>query len=137
MIPIQGLKTNGQYAFLYRVIMQPGEELGRLQNSLVIIHKSTLHNITITNVTYVPLLYYYNSVMKGFSWSKYALVVWSVLGITDLVYAVSLGALIESGTSAMATFPWVLIPTVGVTFDVALHGITLYRLRKMESPPLR
>ena len=39
-------------------------------------------------VTAIPFAYF---LKKGFSWSKYALVVWSVLGIADLVNAVSLG----------------------------------------------
>jgi hypothetical protein len=69
---------------------------------------------------------------KGYSWSKYAVVVWSVLGIADLINAVSLGLIITNpdfSTSTMATFPWILVPTVGVPLALALHGITLYRLR--------
>lgn len=50
---IQGALSNSKGEI---ITMQPGDELGRLPNSLVIIHKSNLHNITITNVTYVPLL---------------------------------------------------------------------------------
>ena len=69
---------------------------------------------------------------KGYSWSKYALVVWSVLGIADLVNAVTLGVITnpDFSTSTMATFPWILVPTVGVPLGLALHIITLYRLRK-------
>lgn len=65
------------------------------------------------------------------SWAKYAVVVWSVLGIADLVNAISLGLLTssEAGISTMTTFPWFLIPTVGVPLALILHGITLYRLR--------
>jgi hypothetical protein len=68
---------------------------------------------------------------KGYSWSKYAVVVWSVLGIADLVNAVTLGVITnpDFSTSTMATFPWILVPTVGVPLALALHGITLYRLR--------
>jgi hypothetical protein len=29
----------------------------------------------------------------------------------------------------MATFPWILVPTVAVPTALALHGIVLYRLR--------
>jgi hypothetical protein len=55
-VMIPSLKANGQQSALSNSskLMEPGDELGRLPNSLVIIHKSTLHNITITNVTYVP-----------------------------------------------------------------------------------
>jgi hypothetical protein len=68
---------------------------------------------------------------KGYSWSKYAVVVWSVLGIADLINAVTLGVITnpDFSTSTMATFPWILVPTVGVPLALALHGITLYRLR--------
>ncbi len=69
---------------------------------------------------------------KGYSWSKYAIVVWSVLGIADLVNAITLGRITspDFGNSIMATFPWILVPTVGVPLGLALHGVTLYRLRK-------
>ena len=69
---------------------------------------------------------------KGYSWSKYAVIVWSVLGIADLVNAVTLGRITspDFGSSTMATFPWILVPTVGVPLGLVLHGITLYRLRK-------
>ncbi len=54
MIP--GLKVNGQQGALSNSskLMQPSHEVGRLPDSLVIIHRSTVHGITITNVTYVP-----------------------------------------------------------------------------------
>jgi len=85
-------------------------------------------------LTAIPFAYI---LRKGFSWSKYALVVWSVLGIADLINAVSLGLLTsEVNRPVMITFPWILIPTVGVPLALALHGITLYRLRNIESPPL-
>ena len=79
-------------------------------------------------VTAIPFAYF---LMKGFSWSKYALVVWNVLGIADLVMAISLGLITSPGfgISTMTTFPWVLVPTVGVPIALMLHGITLYRLR--------
>jgi len=69
---------------------------------------------------------------KGYSWSKYALIVWSVLGIADLVNAITLGRITspDFSNSTMATFPWILVPTVGVPLGLALHGVTLYRLRK-------
>jgi hypothetical protein len=80
-------------------------------------------------VTAVPFAIF---LWRGYSWSKYAVVVWSVLGIADLVNAVTLGGITspDFSTSTIATFPWILIPTAGVPFGLALHGITLYRLRK-------
>jgi hypothetical protein len=84
-------------------------------------------------VTAIPFAYF---LRKGFSWSKYALVVWSVLGIADLVNAISLGLITapELPGSTMTTFPWVLIPTMGVPLALILHGITLYRLRSTGFP---
>ena len=85
-------------------------------------------------VTAIPFAYF---LRKGFGWSKYALVVWSVLGIADLVNAVSLGLITASAFpgSTMTTSPWVLVPTVGVSLALILHGITLYRLRYTEISP--
>jgi hypothetical protein len=79
-------------------------------------------------VTAIPFAIF---LWKGYSWSKYAIVVWSVLGIADLVNAVTLGLITspDFGTSTLTTFPWILVPTVAVPLALALHGITLYRLR--------
>ncbi|MEO9364095.1 MAG: hypothetical protein ABI348_09360 [Nitrososphaera sp.] len=81
-------------------------------------------------VTAIPFAFF---LRKGYSWSKYALVVWSVLGIADLANAISLGLLTspDFGTSTMTTFPWILVPTVAVPAALMLHGITLYRLRRV------
>ena len=83
-------------------------------------------------VTAIPFAYF---LRKGFSWSKYALTIWSVLGIADLVNAVSLGLITSSefGISTMTTFPWILVPAVGVPLALILHGITLCRLRRADS----
>jgi hypothetical protein len=80
-------------------------------------------------VTAIPFAIF---LWKGYSWSKYVVVVWSVLGIADLVNAVSIGLIInpDFSTSTVATFPWILFPTVAVPLGLVLHGITLYRLRK-------
>jgi hypothetical protein len=73
---------------------------------------------------------------KGYSWSKYTILVWSVLGIADLVMAVSLGVITasENDIPTMNVFPWVMIPTIGVPLALILHVITLYRLRNTEFP---
>ena len=80
-------------------------------------------------VTAVPFAIF---LWKGYSSSKYAVVVWSVLGIADLVNAITLGLITNSdfGSPMVTTFPWILVPTVGVPLALALHGIVLYRLRK-------
>jgi hypothetical protein len=83
-------------------------------------------------VTAIPFAIF---LWKGYSWSKYAIVVWSVLGIADLVNAATLGVITNTdlSTSTMATFPWILVPIVAVPLALALHGITLYRLRNWVS----
>jgi hypothetical protein len=80
-------------------------------------------------VTAIPFAIF---LWKGYSWSKYAVIVWSVLGIADLVNAVTLGLITnpDFSTSTMTTFPWILVPTVAVPTALVLHVITLYRLRK-------
>jgi hypothetical protein len=80
-------------------------------------------------VTAIPFAIF---LWKGYSWSKYAVIVWTVLGIADLVNAVTLGLITnpDFSTSTMTTFPWILVPTVAVPSALILHGITLYRLRK-------
>ncbi len=79
-------------------------------------------------VTAIPFAIF---LWKGYSWSKYAVVVWSVLGIADLVNAVTLGQITSSGPiiSTMRNFPLILFPTTPVLAALALHLITLYRLR--------
>ena len=82
-------------------------------------------------VTAIPFAY---SLRKGYS-SKRAVIVWNIIGIGDLIMAVTLGLITASefGISTMITFPWILIPTLGVPLALVLHGITLYRLRNTES----
>ena len=85
----------------------------------------------LVGVTAIPFAYF---LRRGFGWSKHALVVWNVLGIADLVMAVSLGLITSPGfgISTMITFPWILVPTLGVPLALILHGITLYRLRNIH-----
>jgi hypothetical protein len=85
----------------------------------------------LVGVTAIPFAYF---LWKGFSWSKYALVIWSVLGITDLVNAVSLGLITSEFSNSAMTIPMsILVPTV-VTPPLALtlYGITIYRLRNIK-----
>lgn len=79
-------------------------------------------------VTAIPFAVF---LWNGYSWSKYAVTVWSVLGIADLAMAVSLGVITspDFGISTITTFPWILVPTVAVPITLALHVIVLYRLR--------
>jgi len=76
-------------------------------------------------------------------------VTWNILGIVDLVVAVSLGA-IGSGflpgitgsvtTSSMAQLPLVLIPAYFVPFFLMLHFIALSQARRLArsgNPPIK
>jgi hypothetical protein len=87
-------------------------------------------------VTAIPFAYF---LWKGFGSSKYDLVVWNVLGIADLVVAVSLGLITSPGfgISTVSTFPWILVPTLGVPLALAVHGITFYRLGNIYRIPTR
>jgi putative flippase GtrA len=85
----------------------------------------------LAGVIAIPVAYF---LRKGYSWSKNALVGWSVLGIADLVIAVSIGTIYASELPIRTTFPWILVPTLGVPLALILHGITLYRLRNTKFP---
>ena len=80
-------------------------------------------------VTAIPFALF---IWNDYGWAKYTLIVWNVLGIVDLVNAISLGLITSSGfgTSTITTFPWILIPTVAVPIYLGLHAIILYRLRE-------
>lgn len=92
-------------------------------------------------VTAIPLAIF---LWKGYSWSKYAVIVWSVLGIADLVNAVTLGIITNPDLSTSTTGTWILsnligrpvslifVPTVAVPTAIFLHVIVLYRLRNWE-----
>jgi hypothetical protein len=82
----------------------------------------------LVGVTAIPFAIF---LWKGYSWSKSALVIWTTLAITDIVYAMALGLITnpDFGTSPLTIFPWILVPTVVVPVALALDGIVLYRLR--------
>ncbi|MFL6424795.1 MAG: hypothetical protein ACJ71R_14540, partial [Nitrososphaeraceae archaeon] len=83
-------------------------------------------------VTAIPIAFF---LKRGYRWSKNAAVIWNVLGVVDLVMAISLGLITsseqrtETGTVTMQTLPWIFIPAVAVPVTLTLHGITLYLLR--------
>jgi hypothetical protein len=62
--------------------------------------------------------------------------VWNLLGILDLVVAVTLGALsatLGTGTFAMAKMPLVLVPAYFVPIFVMLHVAALLQARRLAS----
>jgi hypothetical protein len=83
----------------------------------------------LVGITAIPFAIF---LWKGYYWSKNALVIWTTLAITDIVYAMALGLITnpDFGTSPLTTFPWILVPTVVVPVALALDGIVMYRLRK-------
>jgi hypothetical protein len=71
-------------------------------------------------------------------------VVWNLLGVLDLIVAVSIGAVVpllfpgvvgEISTSAMTRLPLVLIPGFFVPGYLILHAIALLRARSAASAP--
>ena len=58
-----------------------------------------------------------------------------MLGIADLVNAITLGQITSSGPtiSTMLNFPLILFPTMPVLAALAFHLIALYRLRRYTS----
>jgi hypothetical protein len=85
----------------------------------------------LVGVTAIPVAYFFR---KRYRQSKYALVIWNILGIADLVIAVSIGTIYASELPFRTISPWILVPTLAVPLALILHGITLYRLRSTEFP---
>jgi len=76
--------------------------------------------------------------------SRLAPLAWNAFGTLDLVLALALGMTTapgplqlfntgQTGTFAMLTLPWSLIPTVLVPFYLILHGIIYAQLRERRS----
>ena len=84
-------------------------------------------------VTAIPIAYI---ISKGYSWSRRGSIIWNILGIADLVSAIYLGlttSQFSDATSAtMTTWPWIIIPTIGVPSLLTIHIITLALLKKLE-----
>lgn len=58
---------------------------------------------------------------------------WNLLGILDLVVALSIGALSGVATASMAQMPLVLVPGFLVPFFVILHLTALFQARRKSS----
>jgi hypothetical protein len=82
-------------------------------------------------VTAIPIAYI---IKKGYSWARRGSMIWNILGMADLIAAIYLGVTtsqFSAATSAtMTTWPWILIPTLGVPSLVTTHIATLWFLRK-------
>jgi hypothetical protein len=65
---------------------------------------------------------------------------WSLFGITDLIVAITMGALTSPGrihfialdapNLLISSFPLVMVPTFAVPLGLVLHGVLIWRLKK-------
>lgn len=81
-------------------------------------------------VTAIPMAYV---IKKGHSWARRGSIIWNSMGMADLVTAIYLGVTtsqFSAATSAtMTTWPWIIIPTVGVSSLLTIHFVIFWLLR--------
>lgn len=92
---------------------------------------------TLVGTLAIPVALYVNSGARG---GRQAAVAWNLLGIADLVNAVTLGFLSTPGRYQMlafdnpnqlvGTYPLVMIPAFAVPLSLILHGLSLWQLRR-------
>ena len=82
-------------------------------------------------VTAIPMAYV---IKKGHSWARRGSIIWNSIGMADLVAAIYLGVTtsqFSAATSAtMTTWPWIIIPTVGVPSLLTIHFVIFWLLRR-------
>lgn len=82
-------------------------------------------------VTAIPMAYV---IKKGHSWARRGSIIWNSIGMADLVTAIYLGVTtsqFSAATSAtMTTWPWIIIPTVGVPSLLTIHFVIFWLLRR-------
>lgn len=82
-------------------------------------------------VTAIPMAYV---IKKGHSWARRGSIIWNSIGMVDLVAAIYLGVTtsqFSAATSAtMTTWPWIIIPTVGVPSLLTIHFVIFWLLRR-------
>lgn len=82
-------------------------------------------------VTAIPMAYI---IKKGHSWARRGSIIWNSIGMADLVTAIYLGVTtsqFSASTSAtMTTWPWIIIPTVGVPSLLTIHFVIFWLLRR-------
>jgi hypothetical protein len=91
----------------------------------------------------LPVAFYLQSGAAGGRAAAYG---WNLLGILDLLVAVTIGALTASGriavdvpNAATTSFPLVMIPAFAVPLSLILHGVSLWQLmrgRRAAAPAL-
>jgi len=81
--------------------------------------------------------------LKKFSFAKNLTIIWNILGIIDLLIAISLGILLslpgpfnvlqtEISTEIMTLFPLVIVPAFAVPLGILLHIFSLKKLLKKK-----
>jgi hypothetical protein len=82
----------------------------------------------------LPVAFYLQSGAAGGRAAAYA---WNLLGILDLLVAVTIGALTATGripvdvpNAATTSFPLVMIPAFAVPLSLILHGVSLWQLTR-------
>jgi hypothetical protein len=82
----------------------------------------------------LPVAFYLQSGAPGGRGAAYA---WNLLGILDLVVAVTMGALTTIGrlsvdvpNIATSAYPLVMIPAFAVPLSLILHGVSLWQLKR-------
>lgn len=82
----------------------------------------------------LPVAFYLRSGAAGGRAAAYA---WNLLGILDLLVAVTIGALTATGripvevpNAATTSFPLVMIPAFAVPLSLILHGVSLWQLTR-------
>ena len=82
-------------------------------------------------VTAIPMAYV---IKKGYSWARRGSIIWNSMGMADLVTAIYLGlttSQFSAATSAtMTTWPWIIIPTIGVPSLLTIHFVIFWLLRR-------
>jgi hypothetical protein len=83
-------------------------------------------------VTAVPVAY---TLKKRYSWAILGSILWNILGMTDLAAAIYLGVTTSQLSTAatagtMVSWPWILIPTVGVPSLLTIHITILWFLKE-------
>jgi hypothetical protein len=82
-------------------------------------------------VTAIPMAYV---IKMGHSWARRGSIIWNSIGMADLVTAIYLGVTtsqFSADTSAtMTTWPWIIIPTVGVPSLLTIHFVIFWLLRR-------
>jgi hypothetical protein len=82
-------------------------------------------------VTAIPMAYV---IKKGHSWARRGSIIWNSMGMADLVTAIYLGVTTSQFSAAtsttMTTWPWIIIPTVGVPSLLTIHFVIFWLLRR-------